>query len=188
GIIIADVSGKGLPAALFMASTRSIVRAKATTTQSPSENFTQANTLIAADAARGMFVTVFYMELDPATRQVTYVNCGHNPPFWYQAAKREFVDLRPTGAVMGINASLQWKQDQITMNRGDVLTLYTDGITEAFNEAEEEFGDERLKSILIDHASETPEQILAMIHKSLEPYVGAAPQWGDRTMGIVQCV
>ena len=188
GIIIADVSGKGLPAALFMASTRSIVRAKATTTQSPSENFTQANTLIAADAARGMFVTVFYMELDPATRQVTYVNCGHNPPFWYHAAKREFVDLRPTGAVMGINASLQWKQDQITMNRGDVLTLYTDGITEAFNEAEEEFGDERLKSILIDHASETPEQILAAIHKSLEGYVGAAPQSDDRTMVIVKCV
>jgi len=188
GIVIADVSGKGLPAALFMASSRSIVRAKATTSQAPSESFTQANSLITADAARGMFITVFYMELDPVQRQLTYVNCGHNPPFWYQAHKREIVELRPTGPVMGVNASLQWKQEQIKIDHGDLIVLYTDGITEAFNEEEVEFGDEPLKTILMDHAAESPQNILSEIHKALEAFVGAAPQSDDRTIVLVKCV
>jgi len=188
GIIIADVSGKGLPAALFMATTRSIARAKATTSQSPAESFTQANSLICADAARGMFVTVFYAELDPEKRLLTYVNCGHNPPLWYRANLGQIQELSPTGPVLGILETMQCKQQQIQISSGDVLLLYTDGITEAFNENEQEFGDERLKTILAKHAKNSPPEILTEIKNALEAFVGTAPQSDDRTIVVAKCL
>lgn len=188
GIIIADVSGKGMPAALFMASTRSIVRAKATTSLSPAESFTQANSLICADAARGMFVTVFYAELDPEKRTLTYVNCGHNPPFVYRATEGNIQELAPTGPVMGIIESMQCKQQQIEMSSGDVTLLYTDGITEGFNENEQEFGDERLKDVLTKHAKKSPAEILSEIKTALEAFVGSAPQSDDRTIVLLKCL
>jgi phosphoserine phosphatase RsbU/P len=188
GIIIADVSGKGMPAALFMASTRSIVRAKATTSMSPAESFTQANSLICADAARGMFVTVFYAELDPEKRTLTYVNCGHNSPFWYRATQDSIQELPSTGPVIGIIESMQCKQQQIEMSSGDVILLYTDGITEAFNENEQEFGDERLKAVLTKHAQKSPPEILSEIKTALETFVGSAPQSDDRTIVLIKCL
>jgi phosphoserine phosphatase RsbU/P len=186
GIVIADVSGKGMPAALFMASTRSIVRAKSTAMLTPVENITQANALISADAARGMFVTVFYAEIDPQTGVVTYVNCGHNPPYWYHANNQLISELGPTGPVLGINESMQFKQEQISIDHGDMIMLYTDGITEAFNENDQEFGEDRLKTILTEHALKSPEQILAEIHSALEAYVGSAPQSDDRTIVVAK--
>jgi serine phosphatase RsbU (regulator of sigma subunit) len=160
GIVIADVSGKGLPAALFMASTRSIVRAKATASLPPAECLTQANSLICADAARGMYVTVFYAELDPENRVFTYVNCGHNSQYWYRANQNDICELPSTGSVVGMYPTMQWQQERIELSRGDLIILYTDGISEAFNEEEQEFGDERLKGILMKNAQGSPSDIL----------------------------
>lgn len=188
GIVIADVSGKGMPAALFMASVRSVVRAKATASLSPAESLTQSNSLICGDAARGMFVTVAYAELNPEARLLTYVNAGHNPPFWYRAGQGDISELAPTGSVLGIKESLQCKQQQIAIGSGDLVLFYTDGITEAFNENDQEFGDERLKTILIDHAKESPDRILNEIHSTLEAFAGAAPQSDDRTIVLVKCL
>lgn len=188
GVVIADVSGKGLPAAIFMATARSIVREKANTSQPPAESFTQANALISADAARGMFITLFYMDIDPATRTLTYVNCGHNPPFWYKSAQKEISEIRPTGAVLGVHASLQCKQEQITLSHNDVMVLYTDGITEAFNEDEQEFGEDRLKAIIHENAQRSPKEILSEILKAVAGFAGSAPQSDDRTMVIMKCV
>jgi sigma-B regulation protein RsbU (phosphoserine phosphatase) len=186
GIVIADVSGKGMPAALFMASVRSVIRAKSTASLTPAENLTQSNSLICGDAARGMFVTVFYAEMDPVTRSFTYVNSGHNPPFWYRAGQNQVDELSPTGAVLGIKESLQCRQQEIAIEPGDLILLYTDGITEAFNEEEQEFGDDRLKKILIENAKESPEKILNEIHSTLDVFVGAAPQSDDRTIVLVK--
>jgi serine phosphatase RsbU (regulator of sigma subunit) len=188
GIIIADVSGKGMPAALFMASTRSIVRAKATASLTPAESLTQANSLICADAARGMYVTVFYAEIDPEKRMLTYVNCGHNPPYWFRANQRDICELLPTGRVLGMQQTTECKQEQIEVSPGDLILLYTDGITEAFNENEEEFGDERLKTILMEHAKKSPDQILIEVQSALEAFAGAAPQSDDRTIVLVKCL
>jgi serine phosphatase RsbU (regulator of sigma subunit) len=188
GIIIADVSGKGMPAALFMASTRSIVRAKATTSLTPAESLTQANSLICADAARGMFVTVFYAEINPEKRLLTYVNCGHNPPYWYRANHRDVSELAPTGSVMGMIPTLQCIQEQIEIGKGDLILLYTDGITEAFNENEQEFGDERLKAIVTSNAQKSPKEILSEIQTQLEIFVGSAPQSDDRTIVLAKCL
>jgi serine phosphatase RsbU (regulator of sigma subunit) len=188
GVIIADVSGKGMPAALFMASTRSILRAKATTSLTAAESITQASSLICADAARGMYVTVFYSEIDPEKRLITYVNCGHNPPFWYKARQREILELSPTGSVVGIYQSNEWTQEQIEMDHGDLLVLYTDGITEAFNEDDQEFGDERLKNIVMNNAQKSPSEIFTEIQTALESHVGSAPQSDDRTIVLIKCL
>jgi serine phosphatase RsbU (regulator of sigma subunit) len=187
-VIIADVSGKGMPAALFMASIRSIVRAKATASLSPAESLTQANALICADAARGMYVTVFYVEINPERRVLTYVNAGHNPPFWYKANQRQIQELMPSGPVVGMIPTMQCVQEQITIDHGDVIMLYTDGFTEAFNEAEQEFGDERLKEILLKNAHRSPKDVLAEIQSALNAFVGSAPQSDDRTIVIAKCL
>jgi sigma-B regulation protein RsbU (phosphoserine phosphatase) len=188
GIVIADVSGKGMHAALFMASTRSIIRAKATASLTPAESLIQANSLICEDAARGMFVTLFYAEIDPQTQTLTYVNCGHNPPYWYRAGQREIAELPPTGSVLGINDSIQYTQQQIDIESGDFITLFTDGITEAFNNNDEQFGEERLKMILNQYAGESPQRIFAEIQKELESFVGSAPQSDDRTIVLAKFV
>lgn len=188
GIVIADVSGKGMYAALFMANTRSVVRAKLTSSLTPAASLTQANALLCSDAARGVFVTLFYADIDPTTRALTYVNCGHNPPYWYHARSREVTELMPTAAVLGINNQLQCKQEQIVMEPGDLLLTYTDGITEAFNEADEQFGEEPLKALLVEHAQHPPERLQTAIHTALEAFCGSAPQSDDRTIVIAKCL
>ncbi len=185
-VIIADVSGKGMPAALFMASIRSIVRAKATASLSPAESLTQANALICADAARGMYVTVFYVEINAETQVLTYVNAGHNPPFWYKGSERQIHELAPSGTVVGLIPTMQCVQQQIKVNHGDLIMMYTDGFTEAFNEEEQEFGDERLKEILLKNAERSPKDVLAEIQSATSAFVGSAPQSDDRTIVIAK--
>jgi serine phosphatase RsbU (regulator of sigma subunit) len=186
GIVMADVSGKGMHAALFMASTRSIIRAKATASLGPSQALTQANSLLCADAAQGMFVTMVYAEIDPASSSVSYVNCGHNPPFWYRAQSGSISELDPTGSALGVNESMVYRAEQIEVGSGDVILLYTDGFTEAFDEQERLFGDDRLKAVLAGHAKDPAPQILGEILRALDGFVGAAPQSDDRTMVVAK--
>lgn len=188
GVVIADVSGKGMPAALFMASTRSIIRAKATASLSPAENLSQANALLCADAAQGMFVTLFYAEIAPDSPALTYVSCGHNPPFWYRADRRETAELESTGSVLGMDETMRCRARQIEVGRGDVLVFYTDGFTEAFNEQQELYGEDRMKALLSRHASEPASRLLEEIQRDLEAFVGTAPQSDDRTIVIARRV
>jgi sigma-B regulation protein RsbU (phosphoserine phosphatase) len=188
GIVVADVSGKGMPAALFMASTRSIIRAKATAFMSPADNLSQANLLLCADAAKGMFVTLFYAEVEPESPALSYVSCGHNPPFWYRSDRREIAELDPTGTVLGMREDAQYQTAQIEVGRGDVLAFYTDGFTEAFNERRELFGEDRMKEILTRHAAEPPTRLLEEILREIEVFVGTAPPSDDRTIVIAKRV
>jgi sigma-B regulation protein RsbU (phosphoserine phosphatase) len=186
GIVIADVSGKGMHAALFMASTRSIIRAKAGASLSPADNLTQANALLCADAAQGMFVTLCYAEIEPESPKLSYVSCGHNPPFWYRADRREISELDPTNSVLAMHEDLRCRQTTIEVGRGDVIVFYTDGFTEAFDEQEQLFGDDRLKALLARHAQESPQRILEEIQRELDAFVGKAAQSDDRTIVIAK--
>ena len=188
GIVVADVSGKGMHAALFMASARSIVRAHATRALAPAEMITQANELLCADAAQGMFVTLAYAEIDPATRKLTYVGCGHNPPYWWRAERRAIEELAPTGSVLGMFEDGKWEQREIDVGRGDVLLFYTDGITEAFDADGELFDDERLKAALAESAGKSAEEILGAVEERLAAFVGSAPPSDDRTIVIAKCL
>ena len=187
GLVIADVSGKGMHAALFMASTRSILRARASLPLAPTEIVGQANTLLCEDATQGMFVTLFYAELQPETRRIAYVNGGHNPPYWYRADRREITELESTGPFLGVIDPMEFEERVIEMGAGDVVVFYTDGFTEAFDEKGELFGEERLKEAVSESARGTSEEILAEIQARLDAFAGKAPPSDDRTIVIVKC-
>jgi sigma-B regulation protein RsbU (phosphoserine phosphatase) len=186
GIVVADVSGKGMYAALFMASTRSIIRAKAMAELAPARMLSEANVLLCADAAQGMFVTLFYADIDPATSRLSYVGCGHCPPFWYRANLGTIAEIEPTGSVLGIDETMVCRAEEISVGRGDVLVFYTDGFTEAFDEQRRLFGEERMKGILARHAGDPPSRILEEIEREIAAFAGSAPPSDDRTIVIAR--
>jgi sigma-B regulation protein RsbU (phosphoserine phosphatase) len=191
GIVIADVSDKGMPAALFMALARSTVRASVAHAPSPADAITQANKLVCADAANGMFVSLFYGQLDPATGQIIYVNAGHNPPLLYRAADDTLTELGRTGVLLGVDESLTFEQRSLRLDPGDFILLYTDGVTEAADAqsgASQEFGGDRLRRVLLAHRRAGATQIVAALAEAITSFVGATPQWDDITVVMVKRV
>lgn len=187
GIVMADVSGKGMHAALFMANARGILRSKLNKGQSCGSAMTESNALICRDASPGMFVTVFYGEINSSTGVLTYVNCGHNPTYLLRAATGEVEQLEASGAVMGVSEALPPPvESTVVPEPGDLLFFYTDGITEAFNHDQEEFGEERVLAILSENRHLDAKGILARLEEELDRFVGTAPQSDDRTMVVVK--
>ena len=144
-VTIADVSGKGIPAALFMAVSRTVLRSVGG--DDLAARMQAANRLLSAENSASMFVTLFHGVLDLASGHFRYCNAGHNPPYLLRAAcNREA--LKPTGIPFGIDADLPYRTGETVLRPGDALFLFTDGITEAFNPAGEEFGNARLEAAL----------------------------------------
>src|SRR5512136_1511125 len=131
GLLIADVSDKGMPAALFMALTRTLVRAVVNETASPAEVLRRVNALIIPDNRQGMFVTAVYGVLALGSGEFTYANAGHNPPLWMRMAGKTLESLPRTGAALGIIEDLSMDERTISLDLDDLLLLYTDGLTEA---------------------------------------------------------
>ncbi len=150
GLLIADVADKGMGAALFMALSRTLMRTYAFEHPTrPDLVLSAVNQRILADTHTTMFVTVFYGILDPVTGRLVYANAGHNPPYLFRASTRpedlpEPQGLRNTGMPLGILEEASWQAKTVELAPGDMLILYTDGITEAHNQQEELFGDQRL--------------------------------------------
>ena len=188
GLVIADVTDKGMPAALFMATTRSIIRASVTNPFQPADNFTQANQLICADASKGMFVTACYAQLTAATGSITYVNAGHNPPLICRAAHGEIVKFARTGLPLGVIPSFKYGQHTVGLLPGDVVLLYTDGITDALNAQQEEFGEARLRRILQDNRQAHAETIAAVVVEAVSAFTGAGAPFDDITLVVARRV
>jgi sigma-B regulation protein RsbU (phosphoserine phosphatase) len=186
GIVIADVTDKGMPAALFMALTRSIVRASVAALGSPADAITQANRLICADATNGMFVTLFYARLDPATGDLTYVNAGHNPPLLYQGGRDQPTALRRTGMALGIQVLDQFEQRAVRLDQGEFVFLFTDGVIDAVNAAGDYFGTEALQRALSEHRRQGAAEIVAGVDQALRDFTGAAPPYDDITMVLLK--
>jgi serine phosphatase RsbU (regulator of sigma subunit) len=187
GLVIADVAGKGIPAALFMALSRSILRAIATADNRVEETIEESNSLIAADAAAGMFVTLFYCTLEKETGKVSYVNAGHNPPLHYCRKEKRLHSLLPTGMAMGVMPDMSYSVGHLTLDTGDVLVLYTDGVTEAFNQNDEEFGEGRLMDAVCASRDMSAREILDTIYRRVTEFAGGAMQSDDITLVIVRC-
>ena len=154
GLFIADVADKGMPAALFMALTRTLMRAAVLQTDSPAEALRQVNDLLYPDCEQGMFVTAVYGVLDLKTGKFTYANAGHNPPLAI-AVRRGSPDpvveidrLTRTGIALGVIEHAEMTERSITLLPGQTLVLYTDGVTESFSPAGEMYGEERLLQML----------------------------------------
>jgi sigma-B regulation protein RsbU (phosphoserine phosphatase) len=187
GILIADVSGKGIPAALFMALSRIIVRVNATWHKDePALAIHDANNLIAADATAGMFVTLFYGILDHEKHSIAFVNAGHNPPIVYHAANGTLSELEATGIAMGAQEDAEYQSKVCPLTTGDVMVLYTDGITEGNNEKGEMYGEERLHEIIRASVGLPAKEIMEKILADLEKFCGSAPQYDDITLMVIR--
>jgi len=180
GLFIADVADKGIPAALFMALTRTLVRAAVFQTDSPAEALRQVNDLLYPDCEQGMFVTAVYGALDPRTGQFTYANAGHNPPFWVRDGQIDL--LTRTGVALGVVEHAQMAERSIILAEGDALIFYTDGVTEAFSADDEIFGDERLLGVLNAARQENSRGILDKIDDAVNLFTGLNPISDDMTL------
>jgi serine phosphatase RsbU (regulator of sigma subunit) len=187
GLLIADVSDKGVPAALFMALSRSLVRSGVIGASGPSEGLRRANTWIIKDSQSDMFVTLFYGVLDPAARTLIYANAGHNPPLLYRAASGTIESLAAKGIVLGVLPEIELEERQVTMVPGDLLVLYTDGVTEAINEHEEAFGEERLIQAVRQHHDLEAREVIAQIRAAVLAFTGDRPRFDDATLVVLKC-
>jgi serine phosphatase RsbU (regulator of sigma subunit) len=149
GLLIADVSDKGMPAALFMALTRTLVRAVVYDTTSPAEALRRVNALLIPDNRQSMFVTAVYGVLSPGNGEFTYANAGHNPPAWMNRANSKLESLQRTGAALGIIEDLSITERTILLALDDLILLYTDGLTEAFSPEDDIYGEARLQQVLM---------------------------------------
>ena len=188
GLLIADVSDKGMPAALFMALSRSILRASVSAGRSPAKSIGQANRLICADSVNSMFVTLFYAQLDPKSGKLTYVNAGHNPPLLYRAQQDELIELTRTGTPLGLFQTAEFEQRRTQLEPGDFLVLYTDGLSEAMDIEHCMFGEERLRRALLDHCHASAEDIAEALEQAVNAFAGATPPSDDITFVIARYV
>jgi sigma-B regulation protein RsbU (phosphoserine phosphatase) len=171
GLSIADVVGKGLPAALLMANLQASVRALANGHAHAEGVATAVNRLLCGRIATGKFITFCYVAMDMETSQVVYTNAGHNPPVLVRATGA-VERLATTGIVLGVVPDALYEQRTIELRRGDRLVLFTDGITEAENSEGEQFGEERLTSTIVTHRCESAQELIDAIVAAASGFTG----------------
>lgn len=186
GIVIADVADKGVPAALFMAVCRTIIRSVAISGRNPAAALERANQIMLNDSDSEVFLTAFYAKLDSKSGQIEYSNAGHNPPLCYRALEKRFDTFALKGMVLGIMRDIHLNEAQNTIEPGDVLILYTDGATEAMSVTQEEYGVERLKKVIADHAHLPAYQILRAVVDDVNVFTANTPQSDDFTMLVIK--
>jgi serine phosphatase RsbU (regulator of sigma subunit) len=187
GLVIADVADKGMGAALYMALSRTLIRTYAVEHDgSPELALAAANRRILADTTTDLFVTVFYAILDTATGVLSYCNAGHNPPYLIQSQNgNKPVLLNRTALPLGITEEASWERAEVELAPGDVLAMYTDGVTEAQDEDEAFFGEERLLKILQANVRRSAEVIEEKVITAVYDFAGEAPQFDDITMMVI---
>jgi PAS domain S-box-containing protein len=188
GILIADVSGKGVPAALFMALSRIVVRVNALWHRDPATAIGFANDIITQDSKAGMFVTLFYGSLSEKDRTLTYVNAGHNPPLMYRCRTKTFEELMPTGIFLGGIEHQVYSSRTVEIGTGDIVVLYTDGITESINGDEEMFGEDRLRAVILGHTGLSAIGIMEKILEEVSVFAVGQPQFDDITLMVIRGV
>jgi serine phosphatase RsbU (regulator of sigma subunit) len=146
GLVIGDVTGKGIPAALVMTATRTMIRTAVQESAAPAEVFARVNDLLCADIPSGMFVTCFYALLDPATGRLQFANAGHEPP--YRRDTGCVAELRATGMPLGLMPGMRYDEDEAGLAPGESLLFYSDGLVEAHSPERQMFGFPRLKALL----------------------------------------
>jgi phosphoserine phosphatase RsbU/P len=181
GIVIADASGKGMPAALMMAQIQAVIRSEVANGHSISDMLRNINKQIATSTSAEKYVTLFYGELDPTTSTFHYSNAGHNYPLLVRAnGKIEL--LIAGGPVIGAFPNLEFTSTSVPLHPGDLLFLFTDGLSEAMNAEEEEFGEERVRKYVQQQRHDTPDNLLAGILEEVRKFDPSVPPQDDTTM------
>jgi sigma-B regulation protein RsbU (phosphoserine phosphatase) len=180
--IIADVSGKGIPAAMFMMTAKTLIKSLAETGLDADEIFTRANEKLCENNEAGMFVTAWMGILDLNTGIVTFANAGHNPPILrHSDGRTEYIKAR-SGFILAGMEGTRYRKNELQLTPGDALYLYTDGVTEAADANEMMYGEERLNKLLIELSNVGAEKICKSVKRDVDRFVNGAAQSDDMTM------
>jgi len=182
GLVVADVMGKGVPAALFLAISRTIIRATAMDSRSHSTALGQAKRVISKDSRSDLFLTAFYARLDTGNGRLGYANGVHNRPFWWRAATRRVGELAARGIIMGALGEIELEEREIEVAPGDLIVLCTDGLTEAVDAENRPFGLERLRAAVATNTDTGAQQALESIVDAVQAFTGGAPQSDNMTV------
>jgi sigma-B regulation protein RsbU (phosphoserine phosphatase) len=190
GVVVADVSGKGVSAGLLMAMCRSLLRAVSLTNASPSVVLAAVNRYLCPDIREDMFISMIYGILDPENGRLTFARAGHEPALVYRKANEEVEVLRPRGLALGIDAGDVFErvtEDQsVDLKPGDCVLFFTDGVKEALNEHEEEFGMDRLAAAFSESAMMGAESVVRKVQEAVEMFTGEGPQLDDVTIVAIE--
>jgi sigma-B regulation protein RsbU (phosphoserine phosphatase) len=186
-MVLADVSGKGMPASLMMMSLQARVQVLVEEPRDLGEVMSRLNRLTAANCPSNRFITLFLCVLDPSNGELAYCNAGHNPPLVLRQTG-EADRLEGGGPILGILPIARYEEHRCSLQAGDILVVYSDGVTEAANPADEEFGEERLAACLARRAGEPAESIIAAVNQELADWVAGAPAADDVTLIVARIV
>ncbi len=187
--VMADVSGKGVPAALMMAVTKTLLKSRASNDKSPASILTDVNNEIAKDNDSYMFITVFLAILNTNTGELIYSNAGHNPSYVICKEKKELTKLGDLhGPVIGAMEGMTYGETKLLLNKNDIVFSYTDGVTESHNINEELYSDPRLEELLKNGDYDSSESLTKLVIQSVKEFEGEAEQFDDITvMAIEYC-
>lgn len=182
GLTIADVSDKGVPAAIFMAISRTMIRANALSQLSPAACMRKTNDLLCKESVNSMFVTAFYSILNIHTGELVYCNAGHNQPILCRDGQEAQMLPLTGGMALGVVPGCNFGERSIRLTKGDTIFFYTDGVSEAINTNNELFGEQRLLHVCEKAKHLSPERIVTAVENALASFVGDAEQSDDVTM------
>lgn len=186
GLVVADVSDKGVPAALYMMFARTLLRAAAFSGRTPAAALQRTNELILSDSTSDMFVTAYYSVLDAVSHRLTYASAGHNLAFYAPAGACDAREMITAGIALGIVEQTEIEQKTLDLCPGDVVLFYTDGAIDTLNATGEAFGEERLREILCVHRHEPAEAIAEAIDQAVQAFAGNQAQYDDFTLVLVK--
>ncbi len=187
GLVVADVSDKGVPAALFMMSSRTLLKGAAIGHDAPGKVLTEVNQLLQEENDAAMFVTVFYAAFDPANGEFAYANGGHNTPLIVHADGSSTLLPTTGGVALGVVPEFTFEETSVTLRPGDRVILYTDGVPEAENNQGDQFGLERLCDVCTKGPSQDVRATNAAVFEAVEAFAGEAPQFDDVTCLTLCC-
>ncbi len=187
GFVVADVTGKGVPASLLMATMRATLRANIQNNPNDIvQALRQVNGDIYRDSPVDKFITSIYCNLDYESHELSYVNSGHNPPYIVRANDNRIEELDQGGVMLGIMEEIDLPKATLSIDKGDILMLFSDGVTEATNPSGELFSEERFERWLLDHNQLSAEEMKDALLKTLRDYADGSPQSDDITFIIVK--
>ena len=185
GIVMADVSDKGMPAALYMALTRSLVRAEARRNRSPKKVLLNVNRLLMEVTEASMFVTIVYGVLDFSTKIMVYARAGHEYPLIFSPEACECRELRGIGTLLGMMDEIALEEESATLKSGELLVLYTDGVTDTKSASDEFFGGARLRDAICDIKAISARQLCSELYKQVIEFKGDEPQFDDISLMVI---
>lgn len=186
GLFIGDVSGKGVPAALFMAMSRTMLRSTMLSGRNPSQALVRANELIQKDSQADLFLSAICASFNARTGHFTYANAGHNRPILLRASTGNIQELKARGIILGEFTEIELEEKKVELLPGDILVCYTDGVTDTINAQQQSFNEERLFEIISSHHDATAEEMLSAILDEIRRFAGDTAQTDDLTLVIVR--